>query len=269
MFPSPWHWDLHAPVVLAIAALAAVVARGHRASTRAGAPRDRVVVLGLVTLAVALVSPLAGAADTLFWAHMTQHMLLTYVAPLLLVAGDAARDAARTVHRHFAPTSPHGRALRRAWYRRRSWCTNAFAAAAVFNAVLWAWHLPAAYDAAVHNDIVHAAEHSTLFAVAWWFWASLFGRNAREPATGMLALFLTAMSTGALGSLLIFAGTQWYPAYHGIAGLGALTDQQVGGVIMNAIALPVQLVAIAVLFARWMALEERRAARHDPVLTAS
>ncbi len=52
---------------------------------RAGGPAS--FVAGLVTIVLALDSPIDGYADQLFWVHMLQHVLLLTVAPPLILLG--------------------------------------------------------------------------------------------------------------------------------------------------------------------------------------
>jgi cytochrome c oxidase assembly factor CtaG len=84
-------------IVFSLAALCILYATGVRAAwTRAGrgrAIRLRQVacfVAGVITLVVALLSPIDSLADELFSAHMIQHVLLAIVAPPLLVTGAPA-----------------------------------------------------------------------------------------------------------------------------------------------------------------------------------
>src|SRR5690348_6005369 len=66
-----------------------VRAAWSRAGTGRGVTRRHAVLfsIGLMIIAVALLSPLDAMADDLFAAHMTQHVLLTEVAPPFLVFG--------------------------------------------------------------------------------------------------------------------------------------------------------------------------------------
>ncbi|MBM0237965.1 cytochrome c oxidase assembly protein [Micromonospora sp. ATA32] len=51
--------------------------------------------------------------------------------------------------------------------------------------VLWFWHLPGPYVAAVDRPAVHAAEHLSLLATAWLFWVPVLGSpRHRAPAPG-------------------------------------------------------------------------------------
>src|SRR5581483_1241235 len=101
--------------------------------------------------------------------------------------------------------------------------------------VLWGWHVPAAFDAAVANEFVHWLQHLSFFLAAAIFWHSVIapGHAPQRSAPGVISLFTTAMHTSVLGVLLTFSGSVWYAPYAaGVGGLGALEDQQLGGLIM-------------------------------------
>ncbi|HKN57589.1 MAG TPA: cytochrome c oxidase assembly protein, partial [Gemmatimonadaceae bacterium] len=74
-------------------------------------------------------------------------------------------------------------------------------------------------------------------------------------------LFATVLQTGALGALLTFAGTLWYPAYALTTlswGLTALEDQQLGGLIMWIPGSIGYVFAALWIFAEWLRESERR-----------
>ena len=90
----------------------------------------------------------------------------------------------------------------------------------------------------------------------------------RELGYGMavLYLFTTAIHSGALGALLTFTTTLWYPAYADTTMLWGLTpieDQQLGGLIMWVPAGLVYIAAGLALFIGWLTESERRALVHD------
>ena len=192
---------------------------------------------GWLTLALALVSPLDALAARLFAAHMLQHELLMMLAAPLLVLGrplvawtwalpPAARRAAGACTRHPA--------FRRPWRA----ITSPAGAGLLHALALWAWHVPALFDAALANEGVHALQHASFLGTALLFWWSVLGSAGRDRAADGLALaslLATMLHTGALGALLTVAASPWYPGYAGLGaafGLGALEDQQLGGVVM-------------------------------------
>ena len=68
-------------------------------------------------------------------------------------------------------------------------------------------------------------------------------------------LFTTAVHTGALGALMSFARTPWYPQYANRSaawGLTPLGDQQLAGMIMWIPASLVYLVAALLIVRRWL-----------------
>lgn len=215
--------------------------------------------LGQVTLVVALMSPLDALSEALFAAHMVQHMLLIYVAPLLLVLGAPPVIWVWALPRSWRrPTLHWWRAT--LWHRLWGYVLHPLTIGTSFGLALWIWHAPALYQAAVVNRAVHLLEHSTFLATSLLFcWLLVYGRTAspRQHGDGgvLLVLFATALHSGLLGALLTFATTPLYPVYRaGVTqwGLTLLTDQQLAGVIMW---IPVgffYLGAMLFLAARWL-----------------
>lgn len=222
-----WNVD---PLVLSLLALTAWL-YGRGASLRFGFTPGEILAFwaGLATLVAALVSPLDGLAETLFAAHMVQHTLLMIVAAPLLVLGRpvlALLWAIPLQARKRAGAAGRRPALRRPW----RWLAAPVFAWAVQAVVLWAWHVPQLFQAALSHDGLHALQHLSLLGSACLFWWSIL--DARHRGVGVLAVFTTAVHTGVLGALITFAPSSWYPAYQGGWGLTAVEDQQLAGIIM-------------------------------------
>ena len=219
---------------------------------------------GIVTLMVALASPLDAMADLLFSAHMVQHLLLILVAAPLLILG------APVVPALWALPRARRRALGRWWHRATGarsvlHALTAPATAFVLHFVaLWFWHMPAPYQAALRSPAVHAMEHLSFLGTAllfWWAVAPSLGRLRGSEGAGILIVAGTLLHSGALGALLMFARAPWYPAHEAGArawGMTALEDQQLAGLIMWIPASLVYIAAAAWLFLRWMRRDERR-----------
>lgn len=238
-------WSLDVSVVAGLVVLAVAYAAGTRDVWRA-AGRGRALpygraacfAAGWLTLVVALVSPVDALAEGLFAAHMVQHLLLVLVAGPLLVLGAPLLPLLRSV-----PAGPR-RALATAWNRsglRRLVAGRATRPAVAWTAatlVLWLWHVPVAYEAALAHDVVHALEHATLLGTGilfWWVVLAPPGLRRLESVPAVLYLAGAAIQGAALGALLLFSTTPWYETQSGAAaawGLSALEDQQLAGAIM-------------------------------------
>jgi cytochrome c oxidase assembly factor CtaG len=141
-------------------------------------------------------------------------------------------------------------------------------------AVLWLWHTPLFFEAALRNDAIHGAEHLCFLAAAWLLWWT-----ALEPAGGhrhygisVLIIFLTALQGGILGALLTFSVNLWYPLYAPPTirwGLSPLEDQQLAGVLMWVPSALVYLGAAAGLFTAWLAAIEQGVRRRERMTGSS
>jgi putative membrane protein len=208
---------------------------------------------GLAAIGVALVSPLDGMAEHSLTAHMIQHVMLIAIAAPLVVVGAPVLAAGHA----FGATPSHVPSLRHLEYRprpaTRRWALWIGLALATHVAAVALWHLPGAYDAALHNNAVHAAEHACFFltAAALW-WAALgAGRRSRRGA-GLLVLFVATLPANALGLLMTIAATPWYPAYRHGSLAASLQDQQVAGVVMWGFGGVAALVGGCALFISWL-----------------
>ena len=239
-----WSWNL-APWLLALLALSALVyvlgvrrLWHHAGRGRGIAPLQAAAfAAGWVALVLALVSPLDTLGGLLFSAHMVQHeLLMVVVAPLLVLGRPLAAWS-------WALPSPLLRRVSactgsRAWSTVWAALTDPLAAWALHAIALWAWHVPALFDAALRSEPVHIAQHFSFLATALFFWWAVLGHDPRGrygPGHSVAYLFTTMLHTAALGALLSLAPTPWYEAYLAPAaalGLDPVDDQQLGGLLM-------------------------------------
>lgn len=207
---------------------------------------------GLVIVAIALLSPLETQAGRLLWLHMVQHLLLTLAAAPLLVLGAPGAALAAAL----PPRWRHRPPVRLRRVAAQSWWPLAAAAAHLL--VLWGWHVPVLYQAALSHPALHAAEHGMMFGSGLWLWSSVLshGGPLRRPRpAGALAVFAVATLSVGLGALLTLSPAAWYAIYPGGAGLSPLEDQQVAGALMWATGGVVYSLAGAVVFAAWLLRE--------------
>lgn len=213
------------------------------------------------TLLVALVSPLDRLSDRFFSVHMTQHELLMLVAAPLLVLGRPLVVAPWVL--------PERQRLKlRGWQhpwplRAWRWLTRPAVVLVLHGVVVWVWHLPVLFEAALHSEAIHAVQHLGLFwTAALFWWALAHGRYGKLGyGVAVLFVFTTAVHQSLLGALLTFAPTTWYPTYDSTgaaAGIDPLADQQLAGLLMWVPAGVVFLVLGLALFAAWLGEAERR-----------
>jgi putative membrane protein len=196
--------------------------------------RWSMLVAGSVVLGAALLPPLHEVAETFFWAHMLQHVLIVSVAAPLLILG--------------APVSTLIGALplplrtKVAGVVRMRWLTalvrtttHPSVATGLHAATLLVWHAPMLYNRSVESDTVHAVQHTTFLVTGLIFWSAMLCPRRRATALAApLWLFATATLTGGLGALLVLSPSPLYSVYalpHA-TGLSPLEDQQIAGIIM-------------------------------------
>jgi cytochrome c oxidase assembly factor CtaG len=206
---------------------------------------------GIFVLAVALLSPLDRLGDEyLFSAHMTQHLLLTLVAPPLLLLG--------TPGWLFEPLRG-----RRGLLAVTGFLANPYVAFISFNFVFTLWHVPSWYDAALYSEPVHILEHLTFIGTALLTWmpmqspTPLLPRLA--PPVQVLYFFLQSLPPTALGAIIAFDPTPLYSFYvqapH-LWGVSVMEDQLYAGLIMWIGGALIWLLALTIVFFKWFNREE-------------
>jgi putative membrane protein len=247
---SPWNrWDLHPSVVIGLVLLGwlYVVWGGLRAVRR------RSVAFGaaLLVIFVSLNGPLHNLSDTyLFSIHMAQHLLLTLLFPPLLLYGTPAW----VVRPILAPrwVTAVARVV-----------TRPVVAAATFTAPIVLWHVPVLYEAALRNHNLHILQHLVFLTTAvimWWPVLSPVPELPRIAYPGqMLYLFLLGLPMSITGALITLSDSVLYPFYAEaprVWGLDALSDQQIGGLLMWVVGGLALWGAMTVVWFRW-AVRER------------
>ncbi len=218
---------------------------------------------GILALALALLSPVDGMSAELSSAHMVQHELLMVVAAPLLTAGLPLLGVLWAL-----PLALRRRGMQRVRRPQILAAWNGLTSPAVVFLVhglaIWAWHLPALYDAALQAEWIHGVEHACFFASAMLFWWGMTrGRYGRLGyGAAVVYIFATALHTGLLGAALALSQSVWYRAYADSTqawGLSPLEDQQVAGLIMWVPSGAIFTALGLYFFAAWLAESERRA----------
>jgi putative membrane protein len=243
-----WSFD---PFVIIVAVVVVWHEIGLRRLARRSRPertRDRRIRSlwfygGLAVLLVAVDSPIDYWASSYFVVHMVQHLLLMFAAPSLVVAGAPGQPlldglpgrSGQTVTRSVL-AGGWSRPVRAVFH----FLTGPVAAVVIFNAVMVAWHLPALFDLAENNQLVHIwLMHSSFFLAGVLFWLQFIPSppfRSRMPVLGRAAALLATnivMIVIAM-ALSIFATHSLYTVYDHVPGvtLPPFADQQIGAAIL-------------------------------------
>lgn len=219
--PGGWllTWNLDPVLLAAMIGGAALWWRfGDRSAGRAA-----VIALALTT--ALYVSPLCALGSALFTARVVHHVLLAVALAPLLVSAFAIRRV------------PGSLAL---WTGLQA-------------LVLWLWHAPPLYAAALASDAVFWTMQLSITLAATGWWAKL---SRSEAGPCVLSLLATMVQMGLLGAILTF-GARAYYAPHWFStqswGLRPIEDQQIAGLVMWAPASAFYLLAALIILHRSLA----------------
>jgi cytochrome c oxidase assembly factor CtaG len=274
-------WSVPPAATFALALTALVYLRGWFLLRRAGLPflplwRAVSFLLGLLSLWVALASPLDTFSGFVLTAHMVQHMVLMMVAPPLILLGAPLIPLVRGLPifaaREFAgpflnwpPANRIGNAL-----------TNPIVAMLLMGAAMFAWHTPKLYELALASDSWHEVEHACFFLTSvlfWWPVVQPWPSRVQWPRWAMVPYLLVAdLQNTALAAILVFSDRVLYPSYTvepSLFGFSPLHDQAASGAIMwvlGSLAYLVPAIAIAVqcLQPRPLSVEDAPARKREP-----
>jgi putative membrane protein len=215
--------------------------------------------LGMVMLFIALVSPLDALGATLLSAHMAHQGLMVAAVPPLLLFGKPGVVITWALNAGWR-RALLGSAIWRRAVRFGNALSRPLAATVLHGLALWGWHAPAAFNAAVASEGVHALEHACFFVTALLLWrAILDARSSRRAGAALGAAFATLMHSGLLGALITMAPYPlylWYGSRAPLWGFTALEDQQLAGLLMWVPMGFIYLSACLVLARRLMVVPE-------------
>jgi putative membrane protein len=219
--------------------------------------------VGWSAMSIAVAPPMDAASAQAFSSHMAQHELLMLIGAPLMIVGRPVLPWLWALPDRLRPAAAagiQGRVIGALW----RWLTLPAFAWALHGAIVWLWHAPVLYEAALQSEAVHAFQHATFVGTAVLFWWGLiYGRYGRAAyGASALFVFITMIHTGALGALFAFSISPYYPLYGArasAAGIDPVSDQQLAGIYMwipSGIVLTV--FALALMFA-WLSESDRRA----------
>jgi putative membrane protein len=251
-------WSADPSVYVGVAAMTTAYFYGIRRTLPGGissVSRWRIASFlgGMLSILLALVSPLHDLADNyLFSAHMAQHLLMTLIAPPLILIGLPGEVL---------------RPLLRSWLVRDllDTLTKPLPAYFLFNLIFAASHLPAFYDLTLRDHRVHILEHWVFMVAATITWWPIFSPLREYPRLPyplqLLYLFFQTFSGFIVGAILTLAPQPIYALYAQaprVSRLSPLEDQQLGGLLMWVVASLYLLAVLTVIFFIWANKEEHR-----------
>ena len=270
-------WTFEPWIIVPLLLVSIIYLRGwwqlhRRLPRRFGGSRLIAFQSGVVTLFLALASPLHELAEKLLQFHMIQHLLLMMVVPPLLLLGAPILPLLRGLPR---PALRYG--LRqlfssRAFKRLARFFTDPLVCLLGFTVSNVAWHVPALYELALRSEFWHAVQHICFFGTGllfWWPVVQPWPSRLRWPRWTMIPYLLFAdIQNTVLSAFLIFSERVLYPTYAAVPrlwGISVLDDQAAAGAIMWVPGSVIFLVPVVVVAIRLIDSPQTRAARASNV----
>lgn len=194
-------------------------------------------------------------------AHMVQYVIYTMAAAPLLMVGTPEWMLRRALSKLRA-------------YRLVRSLAHPLVAGGIFNVVLLVTHAPLTVDAYRANQFGSFVLDATWLASALLLWLPVCGPleelKPSLPVRGVYLFLAAGVVPMIPGGFLTFASTPLYAVYElapPVAGIDALTDQQLAGALMKVGNIPLLWPVLAALFIRWA--QQDRAASDTAVAEAS
>ncbi len=272
---TDWRFDLvYGTLAIVLAGL--YLAGVRRLRKRGDAWPVGRTVAWLAACAVILLATSSGIgryAPAMFSVHMGTHMLMSMVAPVLLVLGGPVTLALRAIAPagRDAPPGPREWLLAAVHSPVSRFLTNPIVALLLFVGSFYGLYFSGLFDNALNYHWAHLAMNAHFLLVGYVFYWPVIGVDPaprRLPPVGKLGMMFGAMPFHAFFGVILMnmqtvIGREFYTSLK-LPWVGdLLTDQRLGGGIAWASGeVPVLLVLIALLV-QWARQDEREAKRRD------
>lgn len=256
--------------LLALAAYGYAVVRLRRRGDRWPPLRTAAWILGVVTGASVTCTGIGGYGMELFSVHMIQHMVLSMLAPILLLLGAPLTLALRALPATGRRTGPRALLIRLLRSRLVRIVSAPLFTLPLFIASLYGLYFTPLFDLAMRGWLGHELMLAHFVTVGLLFFWPIVGADPaphRPPhPLRMLELFIgmpfhaffgiaVMMSTTPIVAFFAHPPASWH--------VDAVSDQNTGGGIAWAFGEVPTMLVLAALFAQWFRDDTRRAARAD------
>lgn len=260
-------------VLIGISAYLAGVWRLRRNGVRWPIGRTASWLAGMVILGAVTNLGFARYAYVLFSVHMTQHMVLSMLAPILLVLGAPATLALRAL-RHSPDPATRGP---REWLlvvlhsRFTHVLTHPLVAGALFVSSLYGLYFSSLFETAMRYHLGHLLMLTHFVGVGYLFFWAIIGIDPgrRElPHPVLILVHFGVMIFHAFFGVALMQSTTviakpWFAVLHPSWGASLLSDQSLGAGITWAFGEVPSAIVFAALVVQWIRADEREQRRFD------
>jgi putative copper resistance protein D len=262
-------WTVNVPVTLTAVGAWLLYLRGMRRAESAGLQHPvrqfALFSAGAVVVLLAVLSPIAVYSKDLLWADFTGFLMLTMVAPPLLLLGAPLTLA-------FRASGKTKRAKLRAFYRSRAVAIVTFPVATwlTFAAATYIWQFTSLTDVAARNSAVRDVQQLTLLLVGLLFWLPAI---SADPLRWRLAyplrslyIFVEMTHKGLFGGMFLSMNHAMHHEFASRAPAWApdpILDQRISILILWIGGNLIFLLGLIGVVLRWVAYEQRNQRRTD------
>ena len=215
--------------------------------------RGLTFLLAIVVLLVALIVPMdIFGMNFLFTIHMIQHLLLSLIAPPLLLLSIPPQHIRQFLNHH------------QGIHRGLLQATTPIVASLLFNGNIWLWHAPSLFQAMMSHTALHTGANLLYLATGCLFWWPLLNPEQDVqralPLGGLLAyLFFSDMPMMLIGAGMTFSAPLYSFSMTTLSTQMSVNpqDQQLGGLLMWVASSIFFILIASIFFLRWMLQQER------------
>lgn len=137
-----------------------------------------------------------------------------------------------------------------------------------FNGMIWLYHMPIIFDAIMNNELLHDGAHLFMMFAAFCSWWPIMAplpemdRLSTKPLLKMVLIVANGVLLTPACAIITFTDIVLFDKFAQMSPLAPILspihDQQLGGVIMKITQEIVYIIAIAIVFTRWIRHERAK-----------